>query len=242
MAVFVFSWPENHNMHHRTSTDSFFACRCSIAAFAFSWPENHNRHHRRFTESTPVHVRYLFLHSLGQKITTSHIDRVDSDSTPVEVRYLLLYSIGQKVTTCIIEYLPSRHQSMCDICFCILVDTKSQHASSHNDRVYATRCAISVFVISWPESHNHTTTESMPVDVRYLFLYSLGLKITTCIIAYLPSRHHSMCDGCFCILLARKSQDASSHIDRVDASRCAISVFVFSWPQNHNMHHHTTTE
>ena len=34
----------------------------------------------------------------------------------------------------------------------------------------------------------------------------------------------SMCDSCFCILLARKSQHASSHIDRVDTSRCQPSA------------------
>jgi hypothetical protein len=81
-----------------------------------------------------------------------------------------------------------------------------------------------------------------------------------------------MCDSCFCILLARKSQHASSHIDRVDTSRCAIaffvslgqkittciiehrvidrvdisrhaiSAFVFSWPEKHNLHHRTSTE
>ncbi len=45
------------------------------------------------------------------------------------------------------------------------------------------------------------------------------------------TRHQSMCDIRFCILLARKSQQhASSHIDRVDTSRCA------------NMHHRTPTE
>ncbi len=57
-------------------------------------------------------------------------------------------------------------------------------------------------------------TESTPVDVRYLFLYSLGQKSTI----------------------------SPSHIDRVDTSRCAISVFVFSWPEKHNMHHRTSTE
>ena len=53
-----------------------------------------------------------------------------------------------------------------------------------------------------------------------------------------------MCDICFCILLARKITNmhhrTSSHrrpIDRVDTSRCAISVFVFSWPENHNKTH-----
>ena len=106
---------------------------------------------------------------------------------------------------------------MCDNCFCILLARKSQHTSSHIDRV---------------------DSDSTPVDVRYLFLYSLGQKsttciiihrtcqkITTCIIAHRPSRHQSMCDIWFCILLARKSQHASSHM-----------------PENHNMHHRTSTE
>ncbi len=83
--------------------------------------------------------------------------------------------------TCIIAYWPSRYQSMCDICFCILLAGKSQHFT----------------------------------------------------IAHRPSRHQSMCDSCFCILLARKSQHASSHIDRVDTSRCAISVLYLAWKSQH---------
>ncbi len=42
------------------------------------------------------------------------------------------------------------------------------------------RCAISVFVFSWPEKITtciiESSTESTPVDVRYLVLYSLGQK------------------------------------------------------------------
>ena len=80
------------------------------------------------------------------------------------------------------SHRPSRHQSMCDICFCILFARKSQHASSHIvnskhspshiDRVDTSRCAISVCAFSCQ-------------------------KITTCIIAHRPSRHQSvqsMCD------------------------------------------------
>ena len=49
------------------------------------------------------------------------------------------------------------------------------------------------------------------LEMRYRVLYSLGQKITTCIIAHRPTR-------------------------------CAISGFVFSWPENHNMHHRTSTD
>ena len=34
---------------------------------------------------------------------------------------------------------------------------------------------------------------TLRLDVRYLFLYSLGQKITTCIIAHRPSRHPNAC-------------------------------------------------
>jgi len=50
------------------------------------------------------------------------------------------------------------------------------------------------FVFSWPENHNmhhRTSTESM---------------------------HRSMCDMHFCILLARKSQRASSHIESLSST------------------------
>jgi len=43
--LFCISWPANHNMHHRASTDS----ACDIG-FLFSWPDN-NMHHRTTTDS-----------------------------------------------------------------------------------------------------------------------------------------------------------------------------------------------
>ncbi len=43
-------------------------------------------------------------------------------------------------------------------------------------------------------------------------------------------------------LLARTSQDASSHIDRVDSSVDVRYLFCISWPENHKMHHRTSTE
>jgi len=62
---------------------------------------------------------------------------------------------------------------MCDIRFCILLARKSQHASSHIDRF------------------------DLPVDVRYPVLYSLGQKITACIIIEHRPFRQSMFDICF---------------------------------------------
>jgi len=163
---------------------------------------------------SPVDMRYLFLYSLESwpeksQHASSHIDRCDS---PVDVRYLILYSLGQKnhnmhrrTST------DSIRLSMCDICFCILLARKVTTCISHIDRC------------------------DSPVDVRYLVLYSLGQKN--------HNMHHrtstdairpSMCDICFCILLARKVTTCIiAHRPIRFARRCAISAFVFSWPENH---------
>ena len=139
----------------------------------------------------------------------------------------------------------SIHHSMCDIGFCILLARKiTTRIIAHRPIRYTSRCAISVFCISWPENHNIDRSDS-PVDVRYLVLYLLYIS------------------------WPEKSQHASSHIDRSEspvdvryrvlyllarkittciiahrpirfASRCAISGFVFTWQDiedHHNMHH-----
>ncbi len=105
---------------------------------------------------------------------------------------MFLYSLGQNITTRIIAHRPSRHQSMCDICFVFYWPEITTCIIAHRPSRHQCRCAIAVFVLSWPENHNmhhRTSTESTPVDVRYLFLYSLGQKITTFTIAHRPSRH-----------------------------------------------------
>jgi len=142
-----------------------------------------------------------------------------------------------------------------DICRCILLARKSQHASSHIDR-----------------------TDSS-VDVRYLPLYLLARKITTCIIAHRSSRfarRGAITD--FSILLARKiTQCIIAHRPKRFVSRCAISAVVsrprnprfkdahtgtkrrfevkrnnresgisgtgcIYLPENHNIHHRTSTD
>jgi hypothetical protein len=140
---------------------------------------------------SPVDVRYRVLYSLGQKNHNMH-HRTSTDSiiqSMCDIGFCIL--LARKITTCIIAHRPmSIRQSMCDIGFCILLARKSQHASSHIDRF------------------------DYPVDVRYRVLYSLGQKN--------HNVHHrtstdsiiqSMCDIWLCILLARKSQRASSHIE-----------------------------
>jgi len=82
------------------------------------------------------------------------------------------------------------------------------------------RCLITMFTFSWPKKHNmhhRTSTDSIRQSMcDNRCLYSLGQKITTCIIAHRPIRR-SMCDICFCISWSEKSQHASSHIDRFDS-------------------------
>ena len=177
---------------------------------------------------------------------------------------------------------------MCDICFCILLANKSQHASSHIDRVDTSRCAISSFVFSWPTNHNmHHRTSSIVAtkncaisgpllneDHHHTWVLEFGqnisiyfesfrfggMKLIACPnssthvwwwsslsrgpeIAQFFCRYYARCAiSVFVFYCPDKSQHASSHIDRVDTSRCAIAVSVFSWPENHNMHHRTSAE
>ena len=95
--------------------------------------------------------------------------------------------------------------------------------------------------------------------------------VTTCIITHRPIRFASRCAiSAFVSIGQKKSQHASSHINRFDspvdvryrllyllaikitriiahrpirfASRCAISGFVSIGQKNHNIHHRTSTE
>ena len=138
---------------------------------------------------------------------------------------------------------------------------------------------------SWPENqkmHHRTSTDSIYQSMCDICFVHLGQKITRCIIAHRPIRFLGDVRYLFLYILARKSKDASSHIDRFDSwvlcdvcflhlgqkitrciiahrpirftSRCAISVlysiyqsmcdicFCTSWPENHEMHHRTSTD
>ena len=90
-----------------------------------------------------------------------------------------------------------------------------------------------------------SSTDSAPVDVRYLFLYSLGQKITTCIIAHRVIAHDVTVRYLLLYSVGQKITTCIiAHrviVHRDGTSRCAISVFVFSWPENHNMPHRTSS-
>jgi len=164
---------------------------------------------------------------------SSHIDRFDS---PVDVRYLVFVSLGSKNHN--MHHRTSTdsiRQSMCDIGFLYHVGNNSHAGLVETLRRFIHTQKYVLFV-KWP------TQSDVAISRKCCFPHG------------------------FCILLARKSQHASSHIDRFDspvdvryllarkitpciiahrpirfASRCAISGFVFSWLENHNMHHRTST-
>jgi hypothetical protein len=85
---FCISWPENHNMHHRTSTDS----PVDVRYLLFYLLTRKSQH----ASSHTVDVRYMLLYLLARKSqhASSHIDRFDS---PVDVRYLLLYLLATTI-------------------------------------------------------------------------------------------------------------------------------------------------
>jgi hypothetical protein len=91
------------------------------------------------------------------------------------------------------------------------------------------RCAFSGFVSLGHKNHNIDRCDAIRFASRCAIsgFVSLGQKVTTCIIAPRAMRFDSPVDVRyrFLYLLARKSQHASSHIDRCDAilqSMCDI--------------------
>ena len=66
---FCISWPENHNMHPRASTDSNHQSMCDIWC-CISWPEKSQQASSIDRFEPPVDVRYLALYLLARKITT----------------------------------------------------------------------------------------------------------------------------------------------------------------------------
>ena len=184
--VFVFSWPENHNVHHRTSTESIFQSMCDIGfcnllARKSQRASSHiDRLDVRYRSSrcaisfqSMCDIGLCILLARKSQHASSRIDRLD-------VRYLAFvfswpenHNVHHRTST------DSICQSMCDIGLCILLARKSTCIIAHRPTRFASRCAISVFVISWPENHNmhhRTSTDSIL---------------------------QSMCDIGFCILLAR---------------------------------------
>ena len=74
------------------------------------------------------------------------------------------------------------------------------------------------------------------VDISVL--YSLGQKITTCIIAHRPNRHQSMCDSCVLYSLGQKIttciiEHRASSI--VATKNCAISGPLLNEEQHHTL-------
>ena len=94
--------------------------------------------------------------------------------------------------------------SMCDICFCIFWPEQSQHASSHIDRF------------------------DSPVDVRYLLLYLLARKITTCIIAHRPIRFVSIVATKNCAISGHYKNQISNTDRESNRSMCDIVVCDFT--------------
>ena len=161
-------------MHHRTSSQLWhrpirFASRCAISALYLLA--------RKITTCSIAHrlasrigrCAIAGFVSLGQKNHNMH-HRTSTDSIRQSMCDICFVSLGQKITTCIIAHRPVRFQSMCDVCFCIYCQ-----------------------------------------------------KITTCIIAHRPIRLASRCAMSAFVSPAKKSQHASSHIDRFDSSRCHSS-------------------
>ena len=182
---------KNHNMHHRTSTESirrsrFDICfvslgqkksrefshidrfdspgRGAISAFVSLGQKNHNMHHHA---SIPIRFASRFPISgcvyLGQKNHNMH------HRTSIPIRFPSRCAIsgcvylGQKITTCIIAHRRIRFAwSRCDICLCIYWPKKSQDSPG--------RGATSAFVSLGQKNHSmhHRTSadSSRLVDVR----------------------------------------------------------------------------
>ncbi len=151
------------DLTHRPSR--FASRRCAISSLYSLGQKNHNMHHRTSTESICMSSMcdILFCILLARKITTciiahrpTHSDRVDS---PVDVRYIVLHSLGQKNHN--MHHRTSTESisqsSMCDILFCILLARKITTCiiAHRPSRFACRRCAISWFVFYWPEKSQH---------------------------------------------------------------------------------------
>jgi len=152
--------------------------------------------------------------------------------SPVDVRYLFLYLLARKSQHASSHYTTdSIRRSMCDICVISWPENHNMHHRTSTDSIHQSMCDI-CFCISWPENHNmhHRTSTRFesPVDVRYLRFYLLASEN--------HNMHHrtsidsiiqSMCDICFVSLGQRKSQHASSHIDRFDSPVDVRYLFLY---------------
>jgi len=124
-------------------------------------------------------------------------------------------------------------QSMCDIWVCI-----SWPENHENERASTESIRQSMCDISCPEKLQHASSHiyrvDSPVDVRYLVLYLLATKITTCIIAHLPIRFTSRCAiSAFvslgqkittCIIAHRPSATSPLFFDNLHFGQIAKSV------------------
>jgi len=186
-----------------------FARRCAIPAFVSLGPKNHNMHHRTSTDfDLPAMCDICFV-SIGPKNHNMHHRTSTDFDLPVDVRYLFCIYWLEKITTCIIAHRPiSICQSMCDIGLCLLARKIT--------RILAHRPI------------------SIRPSMRDIGLCLLARKITR-ILAHRPiSIRPSMCDIGFVSLGPKKSQHASSHIDRFRfARRCAISPALWRTKKSH---------
>ena len=83
-------------------------------------------------------------------------------------------------------------------------------------------------------THQYDSFVNWPNKSDWLFLANAVSHMAG---AHRPSRFVGRRAISALYLLARKSQDASSHIDRVDSSIDVRYLLCICWPENHKMHH-----
>jgi len=139
--------------------------------------------------------------------------------------------------------------SMCDIRFCISWPEKSQDAyRTPRPILFGWAMCDIRFCISWPEKVQdvYRTSRSMPFgwsmcDIRPCISWP---EKSRCISHISPDAFR-LVDVRYSVLylLARKSQHASSHIDRFDSPvDVRYRVLYRLAKTNHNMHHRTSTD
>ena len=181
-------WSRNRAIFGRCTARSM----CDIC-FCISWPEKSQHQHASSHidgRIDSVDVRYLLCISWSEKSqhASSHIDRFDS---PVDVRYLFCISwpekshasshISRRQLTPVFWHKPA---------FSRFYQIFQQRLVVHSFWENREKAGLSKTRVSCRRL-SHIDRFDSPVDVRYLLLYLLARKITTCIIAHRPIRFAS---------------------------------------------------
>jgi len=160
---------QNHNMHHRTSTESIRESMYDIwrCIFVSLGQQNHNMHHRTSTDSirqSTCDIWGCISWPAKSQHASSHIDRFDS---PVDVRYLGLYLfLASNITTCIIAHRvgchrPIRFASRCAISGVVSLLGQQNHNMHHRtstDSIRQSMCDIWCCISSWPAKSQHASS------------------------------------------------------------------------------------